>query len=174
MNGDFTVQGAKSFKIDHPLDPVNQYLYHAAGESSEMMNLYSGNVTLDATGAAIVELPAWFEALNQEFRYQLTALGAPGPNLYIAEEIQDNRFTIAGGAPGMKVSWEVTSIRADPYAEAHRAEAHRMEVEVAKPAELQGTYLYPEGYGQPATSGEANVRQPDSPALADRAPALPP
>jgi hypothetical protein len=31
--------------------------------------------------------PDWFSALNKDFRYQLTAIGAPGPNLYIAEEI---------------------------------------------------------------------------------------
>jgi hypothetical protein len=31
----------------------------------------------------------WFGALNKDFRYQLTAIGAPGPNLHIAEEISD-------------------------------------------------------------------------------------
>ena len=49
-------------------------------------------------------MPEWFEALNMEFRHQLTAIGAPGPNLYVAEEISKNRFRIAGGTPGGKVS----------------------------------------------------------------------
>lgn len=48
-------------------------------------------------------LPEWFETLNRDFRYQLTAVGAPGPNLYVAEEISGNHFKIAGGQPGAKV-----------------------------------------------------------------------
>ena len=52
-----------------------------------MKNVYDGIVILDNKGEAEVELPDWFGALNKDFRYQLTAIGAPGPNLYIAEEI---------------------------------------------------------------------------------------
>lgn len=136
-------KNAGAFRIDHPLDPANKYLNHSFVESPDMKNIYDGVTTLDASGAAVVELPAWFEALNQDFRYQLTAIGAPGPNLYIAQEIKDNRFTIAGGAPGMKVSWQVTGIRHDPY-----AEANRIPVEQAKTAEERGSYIYPAGYGE--------------------------
>lgn len=136
-------KNAGAFRIDHPLDPANKYLNHSFVESPDMKNIYDGVTTLDASGAAVVELPAWFEALNQDFRYQLTAIGAPGPNLYIAQEIKDNRFTIAGGAPGMKVSWQVTGIRHDPY-----AEANRIPVEQDKTAEERGSYIYPAGYGE--------------------------
>jgi hypothetical protein len=135
-------------KLDHPLDPANQYLYHASVESPDMKNIYDGVVTLDKQGMAVVTLPAWFEALNQTFRYQLTAIGAPGPNLYIAEKIKGNQFTIAGGSPSMEVSWQVTGIRHDPY-----AEAHRLPAEQAKAAHEQGTYLHPELYGQPESRG---------------------
>ena len=82
-----------------------------------MMNIYNGNVTLDDKGEATVQMPDYFQALNQDFRYQLTAIGAPGPNLYIAEEIANNQFKIAGGQPGSKVSWQVTGIRHDPYSQ---------------------------------------------------------
>ncbi len=92
-----------SFKIDHPLDPANKYLYHSFVESPDMMNIYNGNAILDGGGEAIVTLPEWFETLNRDFRYQLTAVGAPGPNLYVAEEISGNHFKIAGGQPGAKV-----------------------------------------------------------------------
>lgn len=148
--GDVSVLGtlskfAGSFKIDHPLDPANKYLYHSFVESPDMKNIYDGVVTLDTNGKAIVELPDWFAALNGDFRYQLTCVGGFAP-VYIAEEIADNRFTIAGGIPGLKVSWQVTGIRQDPY-----AEQHRIPVEEDKPLEERGTYLYPEGYGQPAT-----------------------
>lgn len=110
--------GTKDFRIDDPLDPARKYLYHASIESSEMANIYSGNVVLDRKGEAFVNLPEWFEALNGDFRYQLTAIGRAAP-VYIAEEIQNHRFKIAGGPVGTKVSWQVTGVRHDPWAEAH-------------------------------------------------------
>jgi hypothetical protein len=136
-------KGGGSFKIDHPLDPENKYLCHSFVESPDMMNVYNGNVVLDGAGEAWIELPEWFEALNRDFRYQLTCIGGFAP-VYIAEEITDNRFGIAGGAPGMKVSWQVTGIRQDPY-----ANTYRIPVEEMKPVDERGTYLHPELYGMP-------------------------
>lgn len=144
-----------SFKIDHPLDPANKYLYHSFIESPDMMNIYNGNVTLGDDGGATVTMPDWFEALNQEFRYQLTAIGAPGPNLFIAQEISNNSFKIGGGTPGMKVSWMVTGIRHDAY-----AKAHRIPVEQNKPAAERGTYIFPELYGKPASQGLDRKERP--------------
>jgi hypothetical protein len=151
FNGNVRVQGfmskaAGSFEIDHPLDPANKYLYHSFVESPDMMNVYNGNVTLDARGEAVVQLPSYFEALNRDFRYQLTPVGAPGPGLYVAEEVKGNSFKIAGGQAGSKVSWQVTGIRHDPY-----AEQNRIKVEVDKSAEDKGSYLHPEVYGKPQT-----------------------
>ena len=149
VEGNLSASGSKSFKIDHPLDPANRYLYHFAQEGPEVQNVYNGVVTLDAQGEAVVTLPIYFEALNTgPFRYQLTAIGAPMPNLHIAQEIRDNTFRIAGGAPGKKVSWEVTAIRNDPYLRDHPVQA-----EVDKLAGERGTYLYPESYGQPPEMG---------------------
>ena len=139
-------KGGGSFRIDHPLDPANKYLSHSFVESPDMMNVYNGNATLDAQGEAWVELPNWFEALNRDFRYQLTAIGAPAPYLYIAEEISGSRFKIAGGVPGLKVSWQVTGIRQDAF-----ANANRIQVEEDKPEADQGFYLHPELYGKPKT-----------------------
>ena len=82
-----------SFKIDHPLDPANKYLCHSFVESPDMKNVYDGVVVLDNKGKAEIELPDWFGILNKDFRYQLTAIGAPGPNLYIAEEISEATTT---------------------------------------------------------------------------------
>ena len=148
-------KGGGSFKIDHPLDPENKYLSHSFVESPDMMNIYNGNVVLDAKGQAVVTLPAWFDALNREFRYQLTAIGAPGPNLYIAEEITGNWFKIAGGKRGMKVSWQVTGIRQDAY-----ANVHRIQVEEHKPVAERGTYLHPEAFGQSAEKGIKRAHHP--------------
>jgi hypothetical protein len=69
--GNITATGTKNFKIDHPLDPENKYLLHASVESSEVLNIYSGNTLTDAKGETIVTLPEWFEALNRDVRYQL-------------------------------------------------------------------------------------------------------
>src|SRR5262249_41810352 len=138
LNGNVAISGTCTGcfgpnRIDHPLDPENKYLSHVAVQSDGMLDIYSGNVTTDARGEAVVTMPDWFEALNKDFRYQLTSIGAPGSNLYVAEEIHDNRFKIAGGKAGMKVSWLVTGVRHDPY-----ANAHRIPVEESKPAAEKG------------------------------------
>jgi hypothetical protein len=148
------VKGGGAFKIDHPLDPENKYLSHSFVESPDMMNVYNGNIVLDNNGEAWVQLPEWFEALNKDFRYQLTAIGAPGPNLHIAQTVQDNKFKIAGGQAGMTVSWQVTGIRHDPF-----ADAHRIQVEEYKSPEEQGKYLAPTEWGQPEELGVDYQRQ---------------
>jgi hypothetical protein len=140
--GGTLTKASGSFRIDHPQDPANRTLSHSFVESPDMLNVYNGNATLGADGRAAV--PAYFEALNRDFRYQLTALGAPAPNLHVAKEIAGNRFEIAGGPPGARVSWQVTGVRRDPW-----AEAHRVPVEEEKSLAERGTYLHPELYGQP-------------------------
>lgn len=141
--GDLHVTGtvskaAGSFKIDHPLDPENKYLSHSFVESPDMMNIYNGIVVLDKAGTATVKLPDYFEALNQDFRYQLTCIGRSA-GVYVANEIKSNSFRIAGGKPGMKVSWQVTGVRHDAY-----ANKHRIVVEEEKPAGQRGHLLNPD------------------------------
>jgi hypothetical protein len=141
-------KGSGSFKIDHPLDPENKYLSHSFVESPDMMNIYNGNVVLGEDGSAWVDMPSYFEALNREFRYQLTAIGGPGPNLFVAEELSGNRFRIAGGDPGRKVSWQVTGVRRDAF-----AEKHRIPTEEEKGPSERGYYLHPEAFDQPEEKG---------------------
>jgi hypothetical protein len=85
-----------------------------------MMNIYNGVVAVDENGSATIELPEWFEALNRDFRYQLTPIGAPAPGLYISQKVSGNRFSIAGAAPNVEVSWQVTGVRHDRYANKNR------------------------------------------------------
>lgn len=152
VNGSLSVLGALSkssgtFKIDHPLDPENKYLYHSFVESPDMMNIYNGIAVADEHGEALVLMPEWFEALNMEFRYQLTCVGGYAP-VYIAEKLQDNKFKIAGATKGLEISWQVTGIRHDAY-----AEKNRIQVEVEKSETEKGTYLHPEVFGKPADKG---------------------
>jgi hypothetical protein len=119
-----------------------------------MKNIYDGVAVLDEKGEAAVALPEWFEALNRDFRYQLTSIGAFMP-VFVADEIAGNRFRIGGGTPGKKVSWQVTGIRRDAY-----AQAHPIPVEEAKPAGEQGTYLHPEAFGQPKEKGLGAATDP--------------
>ena len=145
VNGDLTVfNGNKPFKIDHPLEPQNKYLLHNAIEAPERKNVYDGLAQLEEDGTAWVDLPDWFEALNGDFRYQLTAVGGAAPNLHGAEEISESRFKIAGGEGGMKVCWQVTGSRRDPW-----AAANPFEVEQEKPEEERGRYLEPSLYDAP-------------------------
>ncbi|MEM1271948.1 MAG: hypothetical protein AAGI08_18015, partial [Bacteroidota bacterium] len=142
LEGDVRVTGnlaksAGTFRIDHPLDPENKFLYHSFVESDEMLNVYNGNAILNEDGRAVVDLPEWFEALNKDFRYQLTTIGGYAP-VYVGAEIANNQFEIAGGTPGLKVSWQITGVRADPY-----AEANRVQVEQDKPEALRGTREFP-------------------------------
>ncbi len=149
FEGDVFVDGTLSdnteeFKIDHPLDPANKYLVHASVESSEMMNIYSGNVTTDEFGLATVTLPAWFQAENTDFRYQLTVVDERFAQAIVSKRIENNQFTIHTNATNVQVSWQITAVRQDAY-----AKAHPMVVEQVKGDKERGFYQHPELYGQP-------------------------
>ena len=75
-----------------------------------------------------------------DFRYSLTPIGVFAP-VFIKDEIQNNVFTISGGQAGVKISWQVTGIRKDRF-----AQKHRIIVEQEKSKEDKGHYLYPDVY----------------------------
>ena len=160
LNGDVSVTGAltaatKDFKIDHPLDPANKFLVHSSVESSEMMNIYSGNVITDDLGIATVALPEWFESLNTDFRYQLTTIGRDA-HAWISQKVKDGKFMIGTNAPLVEVSWQITAVRQDAY-----AKAHPLVVEEPKPLAQRGYYMHPELYGQPTEKQIEWKRQPE-------------
>jgi hypothetical protein len=138
------VKGSGSFKIDHPLDPANKYLSHSFVESPDMMNIYNGVVSTDSNGDAQIQLPEYFEALNRDFRYQLTVIGTLAKSI-VAEKIRDNHFSIKTNLPNVEVSWQVTGIRQDAY-----ANTNPIPVEEDKPDAERGFYLHPEAFGQPS------------------------
>jgi trimeric autotransporter adhesin len=152
FNADVEVDGkltatSKDFKIDHPLDPADKYLFHASVESSEMMNIYTGNITTDSQGDATVRFPEWFDALNTDFRYQLTVIGKFAQAI-VAREIENHQFKIKTSLPNVRVSWQVTGVRQDAW-----AKAHPLQVEQEKPQRERGFYLHPELFGAPRERG---------------------
>jgi len=151
--GDVNITGnlakaSGTFKIDHPQDPANKYLIHSFVESPDMMNVYNGNIVSDANGYATVSLPSYFEAENKDFKYQLTVLdnSADFVMAKVTKEVNNNTFEIRTSKPGVKVSWQVTGVRQDAYANAHRI----VDV-VDKAPEDKGYYIHPELFGAPST-----------------------
>jgi hypothetical protein len=108
-----------------------------------MMDIYTGNVTTDVSGEAVVRLPDWFQAVNGDFRYQLTVVGQFAQAI-VAREIANSQFSIRTDKPNVKVSWLVTGVRQDAF-----AKAHPLQVEVEKPGRERGFYIHPELYGAP-------------------------
>jgi hypothetical protein len=161
FNGNVRITGSccsasmGTYQIDDPLDPTNKYLNQAAVESPDMLDVLSGNATTDAQGNATITLPVYFQATNRDFRYQLTAIGQFAQAI-VSSEIKVNDFSIKTDKPNVKVSWQVTGVRSDPY-----AQAHPLTAEQAKPAGEQGYYLHPDLYGQPnSKSVDPYVRNP--------------
>ncbi|MCO6175840.1 hypothetical protein NHF50_12375 [Flavobacterium sp. NRK F10] len=159
ITGDLNVtgniaKGGGTFKIDHPLDPENKYLIHSFVESPDMMNIYSGNATTDANGYVTVTLPRYFEAANKDFRYQLTTIGTFAQAI-IKEKIQNNKFVIQTNQPNVEVSWQITAVRADKFANENR-------IVPEKEKEFKGTYLHPELYGASKEQSESYVRNSEA------------
>jgi hypothetical protein len=143
-------KGSGGFKIDHPLAPANKYLSHSFVESPDMMNVYNGNIMTNSNGDATVVLPAYFEALNRDFRYQLTIIGQFAQAI-VASEVKNNCFSIKTDKPNVKVSWQVTGIRQDAY-----AKAYPIRVEEEKSGTAMGHYLHPELYAQAQAKDTGN------------------
>ncbi len=143
-------KGGGAFAIDHPLDPANKFLYHSFVESPDMKNIYDGIVTTDEFGYATVTMPEWFDALNRDFRYQLTVLDETDNDFIFAKVYRKigaeapRQFTIRTSAPNIEVSWLVTGIRQDAF-----ANQHRIPVEVEKTDHDKGKYLHPKAFGKP-------------------------
>lgn len=114
-----------------------------------------GDVVTETSGDAVVVLPDRFEAINCDFRYQLTVVGVFAQAI-VADEIKSNRFKIRTSAPGVKVSWQVMGVRSDAAMRKHPFKA-----EEEKPERERGTYLSPDAYGQPEERGAGWARNPE-------------
>jgi hypothetical protein len=148
VNGSLDVTGGpKNFRIDHPADPKNKYLYHAAIESDEVLNMYTGKVTTDANGEAVVRVPDYVDLVTTDFRYNLTVIGQFAQAI-VAKEFEGGQFTIRTDKPNVKVSWQLIGNRNDPYMKANPYQAVR-----DKPEAARGYYTNPELYGQPLEAG---------------------
>ena len=104
----------------------------------------------------MVTLPDYFEVLNRDFRYLLTVIGQFAQAI-VESEIADSRFTIKTDKPKVKVSWQVTGIRQD-----HFANKNRILVEETKPESERGFYLHPELFNAPEEKGIEWALRPET------------
>ena len=73
-------------------------------------------------------MPSYFEALNRDFRYQLTVVGKFAQAI-VSKKISGNTFKIRTDKPNTEVSWQVTGVRKDKFAEEHRIQVETMKSE---------------------------------------------
>ena len=128
-------KAAGSFKIDHPLDPEHKYLYHSFVESPDMKNVYDGVVTTDGAGFATVRAARLVPGAQPRLPLPADACSATARGRAPASSAR-SRTTRSWCRPtcrSVEVSWQVTGIRQDAY-----AEKHRIPVEEDKPADEQG------------------------------------
>ncbi len=147
FSGDVRVTGSidqslAAVKMDDPRAPTERYLNQATVVGGEMLTMYNGNVTTDAKGVAVVKVPAYVEAINKDFRYQLTTIGQFAQAI-VEKELKDGEFVVRTDKPFVKVSWQVSGVRNDPAAQSFGWKA-----EEDKSAKDKGTYLNPAAYGQ--------------------------
>jgi hypothetical protein len=159
--------GPSALHIDDPLDPTHKYLNHASVVSSQQLDVYSGNVRTNGKGFATVHMPRWFQALNRSFRYQLTSLSGL-QQVAVAKEMHHNRFTIQSQRPHSKVSWQVSAVRHDRY-----AQANPTRVIVSKAKADQGKYVHPQVYGKPKRDALGYQKPPRPSKVKNQLPTLP-
>ena len=136
VQGVFTAT-TKTFKIDHPLDPENKFLYHNSIESPEMRTVYYGRATT-FNGVVSIDLPEWWTALNgadkTEYNYLLTPIGK-WAKLFISKEIENNQFEVSSLDGDCTFSWTISAIRHDDF-----AESNRVQIEEEKTQEEKDRY----------------------------------
>jgi len=98
----------KRFLIPHPLDPMNRGLQHWCTESPWPGVEYWDSVEVGSDGAAVVELPEYFNALHRPDLPVVVLCQGPGSPY--ASEVRLGRFTVHG-EPGSRVYWLVKAVR---------------------------------------------------------------
>lgn len=142
--GRLGASGLKTFRIDHPLDPENKWLMHYSSEGPEPLNIYSGAITTDDKGFAVILLPDYFTEINRDARVLLT-VDDESDDFVMAKVVggvQSGQCRIRTSKPTVKVYWEVKAVRNDLWVREHGAP-----VEPDKADHERGKYQHPELYG---------------------------
>ena len=140
-------KGGGSFKIDHPLDPANKYLYHSFVESPDMKNIYDGTITTDERWSGHGHAAGLVRGAQPRFPLSVDRDRPIRAGHRGFRDQCGNQFGIRTDKPNVKVSWQVTGIRQDAF-----ANANRIPVEVEKAPADRGRYLYPEAIGAPTSA----------------------
>ena len=163
-----TQTGETSVYLDDPTAPDSRTLTLPAALSNERLVAFSGNATTDASGMAIVTLPAYTDGLAEDFRYQLTAIGSFAQAI-VGDKVNGGQFTIRTSEGGVEVSWRVEGVRRDAWAQTHAHEA-------VAAKDQPGRYVHPEAFGlgaeaaiQPEADRESQITAEGRARLAEEA-----
>jgi hypothetical protein len=80
----------------------------------------------------------------------------PTTQVYVSKEFNGNSFSVAGGTPGVKISWMLTGTRNDEYM---KQNPEKLEVEIEKTGKIAGKYIRPELYGADSSKSALNFGQ---------------
>ncbi|MFP4459449.1 MAG: hypothetical protein ACLFSQ_07670 [Candidatus Zixiibacteriota bacterium] len=166
ITGNLTVSGSiskggGSFLIDHPDDPENKTLRHNFVESPENLCVYRGEVELDESGEAKVEMPDYYKSLVDESGATVHPTPVGRPFMVGYEWEQDRLSFVLYGDPGRKVSYIIYADRDDPV-------IHHIERPVVeeKPDQEKGYLINPDAYGYPKEKGYNFIEyQTDTPGV---------
>jgi len=121
---EFTWDAAKSFIIDHPLDPVNKHLVHVCLEGPEAGVYYRGKGEIVNGSFVEVQLPSYVGALCTDLTVQITPIydGIVKTSMLCASEVDTaaNTFTVHG--ENGRFNWLVHGKRGDVTVEPNKAD----------------------------------------------------
>src|SRR5215204_4451644 len=137
-------------------------VYGVASEGATMAGLFEGNVYVTGNlvkGSGSFKIDHPLDPANKYLSHSFVE-SPDMMNIYNGNVTTDDRGEVVVVMPAYfatlnrQFRYQVTGVRQDAY-----AEAHRIPVEEAKPAEERGTYLHPEAFGQPAEKSVHHARQ---------------
>jgi len=103
-----------------------------------------------------VQLPEWFWGSQHRLSLSTDRYIGEFAQAVVGQKINNHQFTFEPAHPNVEVSWQVTGLEPDAY-----AEAQPLIVEQEKEAKLRGFYICPELCGPPQEKQIECTRHPE-------------
>ncbi len=107
--------GGYDFFMPNPANPKKEMLRHWAIETDGLRTLYVGRGKTNGKGKTIIEMPEWFEALNDinTCEYYLTSLNGLCGLAVNKKMDRKGMFEVVSNIPNQEFSWQVIVVRGD-------------------------------------------------------------